>query len=252
MTIIPAIDLLGGRCVRLFKGRYDESVTYSNDPVETARAFYHAGARRIHLVDLDAARSDGTNREVIRKIRRAVPSIIEAGGGIRSEKDVDELLDAGADRLILGTVLVREPECVAGWIKKYGPLFIAGIDALNGLVKVAGWEKSGGVSDLALASRAGALGFISIIYTNIDRDGTLEGPDLERTRLVAEASGLPVIVSGGVSDIEDCRKAAALTLPQGKGPGITGIITGKAIYEGRIDLANAVESVQTEEENFLW
>lgn len=252
MTIIPAIDLLGGRCVRLFKGRYDESVTYSNDPVETAAAFCEAGARRIHVVDLDAARSDGTNREVIREIRRAVPSVIEVGGGIRTERDVEELLEAGADRLILGTVLARDPECVEGWIKKYGPLFIAGIDALNGTVKVAGWEKSGGISDLDLASRARESGFISIIYTNIDRDGTLEGPDLERTILVAEVSGLPVIVSGGVSGIEDCRRAAEVAPPQGGGPGITGIITGKAVYEGRIDLVKAIESVQTEEENFLW
>jgi phosphoribosylformimino-5-aminoimidazole carboxamide ribotide isomerase len=251
MTIIPAIDLLGGRCVRLYKGRYDESVTYNDDPVKTAEAFCEAGARRIHVVDLDAARSDGSNRTVLREIRRAVPAVIETGGGIRSEKDVEELLEAGADRLILGTVLVRNPDLVEGWIRKYGPRFIAGIDALNGLVKVAGWEKSGGVSDLDLASRAAELGFISIIYTNIDRDGTLEGPDLERTLQVAEASGLPVIVSGGISGIGDCQRAARHLRPPGS-PGITGIITGKAVYEGRIDLAEAVKSVQTDEEEFLW
>ncbi len=251
MTIIPAIDLLGGRCVRLYKGRYDESVTYRNDPSQTAAAFAAAGARRIHIVDLDAARSSGSNRKVLWDIRQAVSSIIEVGGGIRSEKDVEELLEAGADRLILGTVLTREPEKVAGWIKKYGTVFIAGIDALAGLVKVAGWEQNGGVSDLSLAAQAGEMGFISIIYTNIDRDGTLEGPDLERTMLVAEASGLPVVVSGGISGIEDCRRAASLESPRGSA-GITGIITGKAIYEGRLDLADAVRSIQTEEEDYLW
>lgn len=208
MTIIPAIDLLGGRCVRLYKGRYDQSKVYQDHPADTAEEFYTTGARRIHLVDLDAARGSGHNRDVLKEIRRRVPCTLEVGGGIRDERDVEELLEAGIDRLILGTVLAKEPATVARWIRRYGPIFIAGIDALDGVVKVAGWEESGGVSDLDLARQAAEMGIISIIYTNIDRDGTLEGPDTGRTLAVAEASGLPVIISGGVSGLDDCLAAA--------------------------------------------
>jgi len=249
MTILPAIDLLDGKCVRLFKGDYDKSKTYDRDPVETAMSFQSAGTRRIHIVDLDAARGQGHNREVFKQIRHNVKCTLEVGGGIRSEKDVEELLEAGVDRLILGTILTKEPALVTSWVNNYGPHFVAGIDALDGIVKVAGWEESGGMSDLELARKVADMGLISIIYTNIDRDGTLEGPDVERTMAISEASGLPTIVSGGISSLDDCIQVVEAS--KDKDPGISGIITGKAIYEGHLDLIEAIAQIQTPDKG-LW
>lgn len=244
MTIIPAIDLLNGRCVRLYKGDYDRATNYSQDPVSTARTFLKAGITRLHLVDLDAARGEGrNNRDVIRRIREEVPVTIEVGGGIRSERDVEELLEAGIHRLILGTILVRDPSRTEDWIRKYGSCFVAGIDALNGQVKVSGWEEEGPCSDVELARKAAQMGFRSIIYTNIAKDGTLEGPDIERTALIARESGLPVILSGGISSIEDFDAVARCNEEL-----VRGIITGKALYEGRIDLAKTVSLYQRERE----
>ena len=244
MTVIPAIDLLGGRCVRLYRGCYDQSKVYPTFPADTAERFFAAGARRIHLVDLDAARGNGDNRKILRQIRKRVPCILEVGGGIRGERDVEELLDIGIDRLILGTVLAGEPEKAARWVEKYGRHFIAGIDALDGMTKVAGWEKSGGVSDLVLARRAADMGILSIIYTNIARDGTMEGPDIGRSLEVAAHAGLPVIISGGIGGLEDCL---AVTRAASEGS-IRGIIIGKALYEGRLNLEEAIQKVQTPEE----
>lgn len=240
MIIIPAIDLLDGSCVRLYRGRYDNVTRYDREPAGTARSFAEAGAVRIHIVDLDAARGNGrVNRDRIREIRAAVPCTLEVGGGVRTEADVEELLQLGADRLVIGTVLASRPETVAGWIAKYGRIFIAGIDALDGMVKVAGWEQEAGMEDTALARRAAEIGACGIIYTNIARDGTLSGPDMERTGLVAKQSGLPVIVSGGVSSTADIA-AAAREEPSG----IAGVITGKALYEGRIELAETIREFQ--------
>ncbi|MBI9107115.1 MAG: 1-(5-phosphoribosyl)-5-[(5-phosphoribosylamino)methylideneamino]imidazole-4-carboxamide isomerase [Spirochaetales bacterium] len=243
MIIIPAIDLIDGKCVRLFKGDYSTSKIYNEDPVETAKAFEAAGAARIHIVDLDAARGDGNNRDVIMKIRRSVSAVIETGGGIRTTDDVQELVDCGIDRMIAGTVLAREPEKVATWIARFGSKFIAGIDALNGDVKVSGWEKGSGLSDSELAKASAAMGIISIVYTNIAKDGTLSGPDLENTLRIARESGIPVILSGGISCAEDIEAVCSQT----PGSGISGIITGKAIYEGRMDLKSVIAEFQNEE-----
>ena len=203
MLIIPAIDLLGGKCVRLYKGDYNKVTVYSDDPVAMARSFVVAGAKRIHLVDLDAARGDSGNRSIIARICRDVNAVFELGGGIRTEDDVKEILDIGVDRLILGTVFAQNPELGAKWAAKYGKKFIAGIDALNGDVKVAGWQQGSSIADVDLAKKAAECGMCSIIYTNIVKDGTLSGPDTERTLTVAEASGLPVTVSGGISCQQD-------------------------------------------------
>ncbi|MDR3200561.1 MAG: 1-(5-phosphoribosyl)-5-[(5-phosphoribosylamino)methylideneamino]imidazole-4-carboxamide isomerase [Spirochaetales bacterium] len=233
MIIIPAIDLLDGSCVRLRQGDYNEAVRYSDDPVTRARLFEEAGIRRIHIVDLDAAKGEGrTNRDVIRRIRGAVSCVIEAGGGIRSEEDVRELLEAGVDRLILGTLLVRSPETAADWMRRYGKKFIAGIDARGGKVQVAGWREDSALSDTGLAEKAAAMGAVSIIYTNIARDGMLSGPDIERTLEVGRAAGIPVILSGGISRAQDIHEAASRA-----GGIIPALITGKAVYEGKIDLA---------------
>lgn len=253
MIMIPAIDILDGQCVRLYKGDYEKSTVYPKDPVETAREFYRQGAERIHIVDLGAARGGANSRRILKEIRRAVPLILETGGGIRTKDDVEELLNIGIDRLILGTLLVREPQTAAAWIGNYGRVFIAGIDALQGYVRIAGWEESSGLEDHVLAQKAADMGFVSIIYTNIEKDGTLEGPDLAATERIARAAGLPVILSGGVSSLEDIRQAASS--PGAKSGAIRGIITGKALYEGRFTLPEALTICgreKTPEEESLW
>ena len=248
MIIIPAIDLLDGQCVRLLKGDYNKVSSYEQDPAVMAARFQEIGVRRLHLVDLDAARGQGkNNRESIRAIRKVFHGLIEVGGGVRTDDDIRELLDAGVDRLIVGTVLAKNPELVASWVKEYGPVFIAGIDALNGEVKVSGWEEGSALGDEALSVKCAQMGIGNIIYTNIAKDGTLEGPDLERTSRIAEVSGLAVTLSGGISSDEDldavCRDGHA---------GIRGIITGKAYYEGRLDVEAAIEKYQNKSEEIDW
>jgi phosphoribosylformimino-5-aminoimidazole carboxamide ribotide isomerase len=227
MLIIPAIDILGGECVRLYMGDYDSVEVFEANPVEMARRFQDAGAKRIHIVDLDAARSGSSqNRRMIRRIQKAVDCDIEIGGGIRTEEDVDHLLELGVNRLVLGTILAKDPAKVERWASKYGDVFIAGIDALGGNVKVNGWEKESGITDVELAKRCADIGVISIIYTDISRDGTLEGPDIDRTKMIAKESGLPVILSGGIGSDDDIKEICSMDYT-----GITGIIVGKAIYK---------------------
>lgn len=233
MKIIPAIDLLGGRCVRLQKGSYSDVTVYYEDPAEAAAVFQSLGVPRLHVVDLDAARGQGLdNRAALRRIAAVFRGEIETGGGVRSEKDIEELLKAGADFLIAGTVLAKEPETVGRWVRRYGARFIAGIDALNAAVRVSGWEKDGGISDEALAKTAAEIGCSAVIYTNIDKDGTMSGPDIENTKRIANACGLPVILSGGVSRTEDLYRIA-------ESGGIDGAIVGKAFYEKTVDLEEA-------------
>lgn len=240
MLIIPAIDLLDGECVRLFQGDYSQSTHYSKRPASIAKAFAEAGARRIHIVDLDAARGNSkTNRNVIHDIRKEVPCVLEVGGGIRSEDDVKELLDIGVDKLILGTLLANKPEKVGEWVSKYGDVFIAGIDARDGMVKISGWENDINLKDLELVDRIKNLGIKEIIYTNISLDGTLQGPDIERTNLIAERSGLEVILSGGISSEQDIEEVITH-----RHRGLKGVITGKAIYENRISLSAVFRDYQ--------
>lgn len=248
MTLIPAIDLLGGACVRLTKGNYDQVERYSGDPVEVARRFVAAGARWIHLVDLDAARTPSlpdssivrspdqpattrNNREIIQRIARALSCHVEVGGGIRSLRDVEELLEAGAKRLIVGTTLVKDPEEVSRWCASYPGTLWAGIDADRGAVKISGWERAAELQDVELAEQARLMDLAGIVYTSIGRDGTLEGPDIERTNRIAEVSGLPVILSGGIGSLEHVRRVL-----EQRHPGVEGLIVGKAIYRGRVDL----------------
>ncbi len=233
MKIIPAIDLLGGRCVRLQKGSYSDVTVYYEDPAEAAAVFQSLGVPRLHVVDLDAARGLGkNNREALRKIAAVFDGEIEVGGGVRSENDIEELLKAGADFLIAGTVLAKEPETVGRWVRRFGSRFIAGIDALKGEVRVSGWEKGSGLRDEDLAKRAAEIGCSAVIYTNIDKDGTMSGPDIGNTKRIAAACGLPVILSGGVSCTEDLYRIA------GSGV-IVGVIVGKAFYEKTVDLEEA-------------
>ena len=248
MTLIPAIDLLGGACVRLTKGNYDRVEHYSGDPLEVAGRFAAAGAQWIHLVDLDAARAPSVpdssiprssnspaaaavhNRLIIRRIAGALSCCVEVGGGIRSLRDVEELLEAGAKRLILGTALVKDPEEVSRWCALYRGTLWAGIDANRGAVKISGWQRAAELQDVELAEQVRQMGLAGIVYTSIGRDGTLEGPDIERTNRIAEVSGLPVILSGGIGSMEHVRQVS-----ERRHPGVEGLIIGKAIYRGRVD-----------------
>ena len=231
MVLIPSIDLLNGKCVRLLQGDYGKVTDYGYDPAQIAERFQSAGASRIHVVDLNAAKADGDNRDTIAQIRESFSGVLEVGGGVRSTEDIEALLGIGVDRLIVGTILAKDPNLVQSWIASYGNVFIAGIDARDGMVKVSGWEHDSGLKAVDLARTAKEIGAVGIVYTSISRDGTLAGPDIEGTAEMAEASGLPVILSGGVgsdSDIEDIAAYGA--------DGIVAVITGKAVYEGRIDL----------------
>lgn len=248
MLIIPAIDLLEGRCVRLHQGDYAQAETYDLDPVEVALGFVAAGAKRLHIVDLDAARTgSSSNRPVIGAIRQAVKVTLEVGGGLRNDDDVEALVDLGVDRLVVGTILVRNPELVSHWVLRFGARFVAGIDARDGEVKVSGWEEGSALKDVDLAARCRSLGLVSLIYTNIARDGTLGGPDLDRTLLVAEAAGLPVILSGGIASLADFE-----AIQRADHPLLAGVITGKALYKNRIDLAEVIAKFQDDRHGGLW
>lgn len=235
-TVVPAIDLINGRCVRLTQGDYERSTEYREDPAAVAREFARAGATRVHVVDLDAARGGGNNRDALAGIRAAFDGILEVGGGVRTYDDVRRLLNVGVDRLVVGTVLAREPESVARWCGAHSGVIVAGIDARDGVVKVSGWTEDDGLSAEALATTAGGLGCVSIIYTDISVDGTGDGPDVAGARAVRRASGLPVIASGGVGTVEHVEAVAAA-----RPDGIVGVIAGRALYEGAIDLAEVLE-----------
>ena len=235
MYVVPSIDILDGTCVRLYQGDYDRSTEYAEDPVSVAREFERLGARRIHVVDLDAARGEGRdNRGTIGRIRDAVGCMIQVGGGIREPEDIEELRGIGIERLVVGTTLARDPGTVRGWADTYGRVFLAAIDARDGLVKVSGWEQESGIRDVDLARQARDVGVLGILYTSISRDGTLSGPDIESTCRVAESAGLPVILSGGVSATADLHKIA-----EASACGIIAAISGRAVYEGAVDLAEA-------------
>lgn len=234
-TVVPAIDLIDGRCVRLTQGDYGRSTEYRQDPSEVACEFARAGATRIHVVDLDAARGGGNNRDALSGIRASFDGILEVGGGVRTYDDVQRLLDVGVDRLVVGTVLAREPDSVARWCRAHPGVIVAGIDAREGIVKVSGWTEDDGLSAEALATTAGGLGCVSIIYTDISVDGTGDGPDLAGAREVRRASGLPVIASGGVGTVGHVEACAAA-----RPDGIVGVIAGRALYEGTIDLAEVL------------
>lgn len=247
----PAIDLLGGEVVRLYQGAYNKVTSYAADPLKVAEQFEAAGAKYLHIVDLDAARrgvvaEKSNNRGLIRRICEMSSMEVEAGGGIRSDDDVRELVEAGVKRLVLGTVLVRSPELAAAWVERFEGAevdFIAGIDARDSVVKIAGWESSAGMRAEELAAGVAALGMKGIVYTNISKDGTLQGPDIDGSLRIARAAGLPVTISGGMGSLEDCRRIAGV----GAGAGqelagcIDGVIIGKALYEGSINLEEAIE-----------
>lgn len=239
MDVIPAIDLLEGRCVRLFQGDYDQSQVFNDNPVEVAQQWEAEGATRLHLVDLDGAKAGRPeNWEAIRAIAKAVSLPIEVGGGLRDSDRVSALFDLGVQYAILGTIAVEEPELVGQLCEKFPGQIIVGIDAREGKVATRGWIETSEVMAIELAQRMGEMGAAEIIYTDIKRDGTMKGPNLEALRELATAVDTPVIASGGVSSVSDLMRLLSL-VPSG----VSGAIVGRALYTGDISLKEAIRAV---------
>lgn len=236
MTIFPAIDLRGGKCVRLFKGDFDQETVFSDQPAEVAQQWQAQGAQFLHLVDLDGARAGHSeNLATVREILAAVTIPVELGGGIRTLENIDEVLALGVRRVILGSVAVRDPELVAAACAKYGDRIVVGIDAKDGIVAVDAWGVSGDVDVITLAKRMKQAGVRTIIYTDISRDGTLAGVNVEATAKLARESGVHVVASGGVRDVRDIE-----ALKPYEKDGIEGVIVGKSIYTGSLSLPEAL------------
>ncbi len=236
MEIIPAIDILSGRCVRLYQGDYQQAEVFSEDPLEVARRWYDAGARFLHLVDLDGARSgEPQNLKVIEAIARSVPVHVQVGGGLRDRNTMLAMLGTGVSRIILGTVAVEAPQLVADICAEFPGQVLAGIDARNGKVATQGWLTTSEVLATDLALRMAKIGIAGIVYTDIYRDGTLQGPNLEAIKHLVQTVDVPIIASGGISSIEDLFNLMAL--------GVRGAIIGKAIYNGTLDLKTAIRAV---------
>jgi phosphoribosylformimino-5-aminoimidazole carboxamide ribotide isomerase len=239
MEVIPAIDLLGGRCVRLYQGDYAQAETFGDDPLAMARRWQAAGARRLHLVDLDGAKAgQPVNHGVIAAIAADLTIPVQVGGGLRDRDSVARMLDLGVGRVILGTAAVKNPALVEQLSNEFPGQIVVGIDARDGRVATEGWLETSGVAATDLGQAMADRGAAAIVYTDIARDGTLAGPNLDSLREMAEAVSIPVIASGGVSSIADLLALLAL-----EPAGVSGAITGKAIYTGAIDLAEAVKAV---------
>jgi len=233
MQVIPAIDLRGGHCVRLRQGDFDQETIFGDDPAAMAARWELEGAARIHLVDLDGAKaSRPVNVEAVRRIIDRVGVPCQLGGGIRDEATIAAWLEAGIERVVVGTQALRDPEWFGRMAEAYSSGLLLGVDARDGRVATEGWLETTGVAALALARRFDALPIAGIIYTDIARDGTLEGPNLEAIAALAEAVRSPVIASGGVGTLEDLLRLA--TLP------IAGCIVGRALYDGRFTLRSAL------------
>jgi len=239
--LYPAIDLRDGRCVRLYQGDYAQETVYDEDPVRVARAFADAGAPWIHVVDLDAARSgQATNLDVIAAISAAVPCSVQSGGGVRSVEAADALLRADVTRVVIGTAAIERPALVEELCLLHPRRVAVGLDARGAEVAVRGWIEGTGADLLETASRFEDSGLAALVVTSIGRDGTLEGPDLDQLSGVLAATSVPVIASGGVGSLDDVRALHAL---RADGRALAGVIAGKAIYEGRFTVADALAAL---------
>ena len=233
MKLYPAIDLRGGQAVRLYQGDYDRMTVYNADPVAQAQQFIDAGAKYLHVVDLDGAKDDTTaNLQTIAAIAKLGGLKIEVGGGIRSEEVIKTYLDAGVFRVILGTAAVQNPAFLEEMVRKYGEKIAVGVDIKNGRVAIKGWTEVSEESCFAFCEKLQKIGVKTIICTDISKDGTLTGPNVEYTKLLTEKTGLDVIASGGVSCMDDLARLHDC--------GIKGAIIGKALYEKKISLPDAV------------
>lgn len=236
--ILPAIDLLEGRCVRLTQGDYDRATVYGDDPGAVAASFVATGARRLHVVDLDGARAGRpSNAAALRSILAAAGDVpVQLGGGLRTLAAVQEVLSLGVQRAILGTAALRDPELVREAAKRFPGQVVVGLDARDGKVAVEGWLEASEARVADVARCFEGAGVAALVYTDIARDGTRTGPDLEGTAALAAEVSIPVIASGGVGSEEDVRRTAGYAAR-----GIAGLIIGRALYTGDVDLARALE-----------
>lgn len=237
MLILPAIDLRGGKVVRLFQGKFNQEKIYSSDPVKVAKHWAKQGAKFLHIVDLDGA-SSGTpkNLEALKEIVTKVGIGVEFGGGVRSMETISKLLALGVQRVILGTKAASDAEFLKKAWKKFGEKIIVSIDAKKGLVSTQGWSDTGKKTTINFAKELKKIGFKQIIYTDISKDGTLAGPNILGIKELLKITGLNVIASGGVSDLKDINKLKKL-----KKQGCVGVIVGKALYEGKFTLVEALK-----------
>lgn len=242
IQIFPAIDMRGGKCVRLFKGDYAQETIYGDSPFDMAKSFADAGATFIHMVDLDGAK-DGERvhaKDVVR-VAKELPMRVQIGGGIRTEEDVAFYLDQGVDRVIIGSLAIREPELVASFIEKYGAeRIVIGLDAKDGMVATHGWLETSNQTAIEVGQYFASKGAKHFIFTDIATDGTLQGPNIEANEALARATGANIIVSGGMSslaDIQAVKEAAKLTT-------IAGVIIGKALYTGQFTLEEALKEAE--------
>lgn len=234
MQIYPAIDLKNGQCVRLKQGRFDDVTSYGDDPVQRAKIWEQAGATYIHVVDLDGARTGNSyNLEAIKKIVSAVNVPVQTGGGIRSMRDIEQRIDAGVSRVIIGTAAVNNPELVKEAVRVYGDKIAVGIDASKGMVATDGWEKISDVPAIVLCKKMAEIGVKTVVYTDISKDGMMSGPNIESTKELVEQSGINIIASGGVSTMSDLEGVESINAQ--------GVIIGKALYQGTLDLKEVIE-----------
>jgi phosphoribosylformimino-5-aminoimidazole carboxamide ribotide isomerase len=236
MIIIPAVDIKDGACVRLVHGDPSRETVYSSDPVEMAQQWVTQGAKRLHVVDLDAAFSrDTANLDVVYRIKKLVPCEIQMGGGLRDPEYLEEIMALGIDRAIIGTAIFKNPEWVEKAVRKFGHRLMAAVDVRDGEVRLEGWTTGSGMRLSEALTRIQNMGFSEMIFTDISRDGTLQGPSLDATRAVLKATPVAVYASGGISTLEDIRALKSLE-PQG----LKGCVVGKALYAGQFSLADAI------------
>ncbi len=234
MQIYPAIDIIDGKAVRLSQGSFDQVTVFNDSPSEAARDWVNAGATYIHIVDLDGARYGKTFViDIIKDIKSKFDVKIETGGGVRTMKDVDDRISAGASRVIIGTAAVKNPELVKEAVQKYGDKIAVGVDAKNGMVAVSGWEEVSNISAAELCLKMKEYGVNTVIYTDISKDGMMCGPNIEATKELIEKTGMNIIASGGVSKIEDVENVNNINA--------AGVIIGKALYNGALDLKDVIE-----------
>ncbi len=235
MLVIPAIDLHRGRCVRLYQGDPERETVYGNNPVEVALQWEQLGAKMLHLVDLDGAfTGHSKNAEMICKIGEQVSIPLQLGGGIRSKESVEKAISAGVSRIIMGTIAIEQPDLAQQLIDNYGERILVGIDAREGMAAVKGWTQSSAVRTVDLALRVETWGVGEIVYTDIQKDGTMQGPDLKGLEELIEKTSLQVIMSGGISSIEDLKSLKPY------GDRVKGVIIGKALYSNQLTLTDAM------------
>ncbi|WP_022953741.1 1-(5-phosphoribosyl)-5-[(5-phosphoribosylamino)methylideneamino]imidazole-4-carboxamide isomerase [Leucothrix mucor] len=242
MLLIPAIDLKDGKCVRLRQGLMDDVTVFSDNPVDMATRWVEAGTKRLHLVDLNGAfEGKPVNGDVVKAIAQAYPDLpIQIGGGIRDAETVQAYLDAGVQYCIIGTKAVQDPQFVIDLCAKFPGHIIVGIDAKNGMVATDGWAEESTTSAIDLAQKFEKAGVSAIVYTDIARDGMMQGVNIDETVRLAESISIPVIASGGVTNMDDIKGLCAV-----ESRGVTGTILGRSIYEGTIDLAEAQKYVDS-------